>query len=111
MKTGKNDAMLDIQSDCLTDGPPERVIHLTNLLKTYVVHGSVPDFILVCTLLPLVKDNLADIASSDRYRAIARGSLLVKLLALVILLLEGDKLSVDQLQFGFQEGSSTTMCT
>ena len=111
MKAGKNDAIFDIQSDCLTNGPPELTKHLANLLKTFTIHGSVPDFILVCTLLPLVKDNLADITSSDNYRAIASGSMLVKLLDLVILLLEGDKLTVDQLQFGFQAGSSTTMCT
>ena len=35
----------------------------------------------------------------------------MKLLDIVILLLEGEKLTVDQLQFGFQATSSTTMCT
>ena len=29
----------------------------------------------------------------------------------MILLLEGDKLQTDQLQFGFQEGSGTVMCS
>ena len=111
MKAGKNDAIYDIQSDCLTNGPPELMNHLTNILKTFTIHGAIPDFILVCTLLPLVKNNLADLTSSDNYRAIASGSMLVKLLDIVILLLEGDKLTVDQLQFGFQTGSSTTMCT
>ena len=111
MKSGKNDTIVDMQSDCLINGPPSLVLHLCNLLRTFVIHGTVPYFILVCTLLPLVKDNLADIPSSDNYRAIASGSLLVKLLDIVILLLEGHRLSVDQLQFGFQASSSTTMCT
>ena len=61
--------------------------------------------------MPLVKDNLADITSSDNYRAIASGSLILKLLDIVILLLEGDKLECDHLQFGFQAKSSTSMCT
>ena len=74
-------------------------------------YGCVPYFILVCTLLPLVKDNLADITSSENYRAIASGSLILKLLDIVILMLEGDKLSCDQLQFGFQAKSSTSMCS
>ena len=94
MKNGKNDALCDVQSDCLTNGPDALISHLTNLLKTFIVHGSVPYFVLICTLLPLVKDNLADITSSDNYRAIASGSLLLKMLDILILLLEGEKLLV-----------------
>ena len=89
--------------------PDSLVQHLTNLIRVFVLHGFVPNLILICTLLPLVKDNLADITSSDNYRAIASGSLLLKLSDIVILLLEGDKLQTDQLQFGFQEGSGTVM--
>ena len=111
LKNGKSDAMFDMQSDCLTNGPESLILHLANLLKTYVLHGTVPYFVLVCTLLPLVKDNLADITTSENYRAIASGSLLLKLLDIVILLLEGEKLNCDQLQFGFQAGASTLMCS
>ena len=111
MKAGKNDADFDFQSDCFINGPQSLIYHLANLLRTFVIHGSVPYFILVCTLLPIVKDNLADVTSSDNYRAIASGSLLLKLLDVLILLLEGDKMTVDQLQFGFESGASTTMCS
>ena len=93
------------------NGPDALVKHLTNMIRAFVVHGNVPYFILVCTLLPLVKDNLADITSSDNYRAIASGSLILKLLDIIIIMLEGDKLKCDQLQFGFQAGASTSMCT
>ena len=111
MKSSKRDAMFDIQSDCIINGPPELISHLTSLVRTFILHGSVPYFILLCTLLPLVKDNLGDSTSSENYRAIASGSLLLTLLDLVILILEGDKLSCDPLQFGFQSGSGTVMCT
>ena len=111
MKIKKNDAQYDIQSDCIINGPQELICHLTNILKLYVSHGHVPYVILLCTLLPIVKDGLGDITSSDNYRAIASGSLLLKLLDIVILILEGNKLSVSQMQFGFQSGSSTTMCS
>ena len=111
MKTNKRDAMFDIQSDCIINGPPELVHHLTNLLKTFIQHGSVPYFVLLCSLLPLVKDSLGDTTSSENYRAIASGSLLLKLLDLVILLLQGNKLECDPLQFGFQAGTGTVMCT
>ena len=111
MKGNKADSLFEIQSDCMINGPPELVTHLTSLIKAFVIHGTVPYFVLLCTLLPLVKDNLGDITSSDNYRAIASGSLLLKLLDIVVLLLEGDKLNCDQLQFGFQPKSGTVMCS
>ena len=46
-----------------------------------------------------------------RLETIALGSLLLKLLDVVILLLEGDKLGCDQLQFGFQPKSGTVLCS
>ena len=111
MKGNKNDALFMFQSDCLINGPPELVTNLTYLLRSFVSHGFVPHFILLCTLIPLVKDNLGDSTSSDNYRAIASGSLLLKLLDLVILILEGSKLKCDSLQFGFQPESGTIICT
>ena len=111
MKANKSDAIFDFQSDCLIDGPPELVTHLTNLIRIFISHGEVPDVILVRTLLPLVKDNLGDITQSDNYRAIASGCQVLKLLDIVILILEGEKLKCDQLQFGFQPKASTTMCS
>ena len=68
MKSKKSDALFEFQSDCLINGPPELIQHLTHLLRAFVTHGTVPYFILVCTLIPLVKDNLGDITSSENYR-------------------------------------------
>ena len=86
-------------------------IRPTLMLKMFVRHGMVTYFILVCTLLPLVKNNLADITTSENCRAMASDSLILKLLDIEILLLEGDKLDCDELQFGFQANSRTSMCT
>ena len=61
-------------TDCLINGPPELLQHLVHMVKTFIMHGEVPYFILVCTLLPLVKDNLGEITQSDNYRAIAASS-------------------------------------
>ena len=58
-----------------------------------------------------MKDNLGDLTSSDNYRAIAKSSLVLKLFDWIVLLTQGDKLSSDQLQFGYQKMSSTVMCT
>ena len=111
MKSKKADALFNIQSDFIINGPPALIMHLTNLVKSFVIHGTVPAFLLLCTLLPLVKDNLGDSTSSQNYRAIASGSLLLKLIDIVILLLEGEKLACDELQFGFQPDSGTVMCS
>ena len=61
--------------------------------------------------MPIVKDNLDDIATSDNYRAIAIGSLILKWFDWLILILNSDKLTTDELQFGFQKLASTTMCS
>ena len=111
MKPKKSDAVFDTVSDFYINGPVELASHLTSLIKLFLIHGCVPHFILMCTLVPLVKDNLGDITSSDNYRAIAGGCLLLKLLDTIILLLEGDKLECDELQFGYQGKTSTSMCT
>ena len=111
MKANKHDAVFDIASDCIINGPPELITHLIRLLKLYISHGSIPYSLLLCTLIPLVKDNLGDITVSGNYRAIAGGCLVLKLLDIVVLQLEGDKLDFDQMQFAYQAKASTTMCS
>ena len=111
MKPKKNDAIFDICSDMYLNCPKELITHLTHLLKLYFSHGFVPDTLLLCTLYPLLKDNLGDITASSNYRAIAGGCLLLKLIDLVVLVLEGDKLSYDTMQFAYQVKSSTTICS
>ena len=68
-------------------------------------------FLLLATLVPLVKDKLATLNDSKNYRSIAMSSLILKLLDWIILLLFGVSLGVDELQFAYQPGSSTSMCT
>ena len=51
--------------------------------------------------IPLVKDNLGDMTSSDNYRAIAGSCLLLKLLDQVMISMESDKLSFSELQFAY----------
>jgi hypothetical protein len=58
-----------------------------------------------------VKDPNGDISSSKNYRGIAISSLILKVLDNCILLLFGQILSNDALQFGFQKGCSTVQCT
>ena len=111
LKSNKRDSLHDILSDCYINGPDELATHLKNLIKTYLTHGIVPDVLLTCSLFPLIKNKLGDITSSDNYRAIAGGSLLLKIIDIVILLLEGEKLHFSELQFAYQASTSTTVCS
>ena len=111
LKAGKSDALFDFSSDCLINGPPQLITHLTQMLKVFLIHGFVPNYLLLCTLIPLVKDSLGDMQSSSNYCAIAISSLILKLMDWVILLLEGQKMTVDKLQFGYQMNISTSMCS
>ena len=66
---------------------------------------------MLSTIIPLVKDKLGDIYSSSNYHSIAISSLILKIFDWVILLLHNDHLESDELQFGSQENTSTSMCT
>ena len=55
---------------------------------------------------PLVKDKLGDVTTTENHRC-----LILKLINLIILQLEGEKLGFDEMQFAYQAKVSTTMCT
>ena len=61
--------------------------------------------------MPLFKGGLKNPAVFDSYRAIAGASQLLKLFEYVILIVWGDDLETDSMQFGFKKGVSTTQCT
>ena len=111
LKLGKSDSQFMFGSDALIHGSEILSDKLAFIFRTFLVHGFVPLFLLVCTLVPIVKDRLGDKSSSDNYRAIAISSLLLKIFDWIILMLHGNSLDTSDLQFGFQTGSSTLMCT
>ena len=111
LKSDKRDSIFNVTSDMYKSSPDEFYKHMTNILKGSLVHGKLPDVVLLCSLMPLVKDNLGGITKSKNYRAIAGGCLILKVLDLVILQLEGDKLSTDALQFAYKQNSGTAACT
>ena len=85
--------------------------HLALVFKMFLVHGHVSSMIMVSTIIPLIKDKLGDANASNNYRSIALSSLVLKIFDWVVLLLFDKNLSTDELQFGYQEKTSTTMCT
>ena len=55
----------------------ECILQVTTLFKWFLATGKIPAFLLLCTLVFIVKDNFDDIATSDNYREIAIGSLIL----------------------------------
>ena len=111
LNSNKSDPTYSFSSDCIKNGPDLLYEHLSVALQAFLVHGHVTLFLLIATLVPIIKDKLGSVSSSKNYRSIAMSSLVLKLFDWVILLLFGVSLGVDQLQFAYQPGASTTMCT
>ena len=111
MKSGKNDVDHNWRSDALKHGQHLLAPHLSCIIKMYLTHGHVTEVFLKCALVPIVKDNRGSLNSSSNYRAIAISSLLMKLIDYVILEIEPAAFTASSYQYGFQAGSSTTLCT
>ena len=107
MKKQKLDISQGFSSESLINAP-EILFHVLSLIfKDWLVHGTVSKFILSCAFIPLLKGNLKDPTASDSYRAIAASSLILKVFEKCILLIWGDALESDSLQFGFKKNCGT----
>ena len=111
MKPNKSDVSASYTSNAILNAPDIFFDHLALVYRSWLLHGTVTMSLLSCAFLPLFKGGLKDPNKTDSYRAIAGSSLLLKLFDNVILLLWGDLLGTDSLQFGFKSGTSTTECT
>ena len=74
-------------------------------------HGYTPSNMLKSTMIPIPKGKWANLGNSCNFRAITLSSIIGKISELVILKREINHLCTSDLQFGFKEGLSTTMCT
>ena len=111
LKKNKTDPILKSTSHSLANGPAILFEHFATVFRSLVTHGHVTELLLLSTLVPIIKDKMGNLCSSDNYRSIAISSLILKIFDWVIILLYGDKLYFDDLQFGYQQHCSTNMCT
>ena len=110
LKLGKKEEN-GLYSNHFKYGSERLFILLTLLFNSILSHGIAPDELLIGTMIPLIKDGRLSKQCSDNYRALTIGTGLSKLLETVILNKQTDALKTSDLQFGFKEKSSTTMCT
>ena len=108
LKPGKSDVSGGFSSDALLHAPDTLFELLAAVFRDWVVHGTITSTLLACAFLPLLKSTLKDPAETSSYRAIAGSSLILKLFEKTIILIWGDILSSDTLQFGYKAGTSTS---
>ena len=111
INVNKSDVNYGFKSNAILNAVDILTKYITLLLQSFLIHGYVPKELIMCSLKPIVKDNMGDKLSSDNYRAIGSSSLLLKVLDWVIFILYESNLKPSELQFGFQKNNSTSMCT
>ena len=111
LRPGKTDPVYSFSSDCFKVESDKLAELLSTIIQCYLIHGHVTRFLLLATLVPIIKDKLGSINSSKNYRSIAISSIILKLLDWIITLLFGSSLQLHDLQFAYQPGISGNMCT
>ena len=111
IKKGKSDGVYDFMSDNFVYGTDVLFDHLSKLMSLCISHGYVPSCLLLSTIIPIPKDRLGDLTSSNNYRGIALCVLCLKIFDYVILHRHPNSLSSSHHQFAYKRNSSTTQCT
>ena len=102
MKAHKMDVSGGFSLEALIHAPDMLFSLLSLVFQDWLTHGTVTKSVLACAFIPLVKGS-KNPAFTDSYRAIAGSSLFLKLFERCVLLIWGDQLQSDSLQFGFKK--------
>ena len=76
-----------------------------------MIHGYISVIVLLCAIYSHIKDRNGKLNDSGYYRGIGIGSLILKIVDWIVLIINEKELVSDPNQFGFQEGASTSMCS
>ena len=85
IKPRKTDPVFTFNSDCIKRAPLILFQHLANIIRCFLIHGHASPTLLLATIVPLLKDKLGDIESSDNYRSIALSSIVLKIFDWVVI--------------------------
>ena len=112
LKPGKGDGDRGFKSDQLIHYSTQRFhVIIALLFNNMLVHGYTPEDLKKSSIISIPKDNTASLTSSDNYRGISLFNSICKLFDGVILLLYGNELQSSDMQIGFKQGPSTTLCS
>ena len=111
LKNGKSDGQSGLFSDHFINGTAKLNIYLTFLFNVMLVHGFVPDSMLLGTLIPIPKNKRKSLNDSNNYRGITLSSIIGKMFDNILLRNNFEIFRTNDLQFGFKPDHSTTQCT
>ena len=103
MSKRKSDPVFSFSLDCFKK--------LSIILQGFLIHGHLTSILLLATLVPIIKDKLGSMNISKNYRSITISSIILKIIDWVFIILFGVKFGLNDFQFAYQAGCSTTMCT
>ena len=101
LNNNKTDPVLSFTSDFLKNSPDILFSYLSIIIKSFIIHAHTSHVLLLATLVPLLKDKMGDICSSKNFRSIAIISPILKIIDRVIILLFGECLKLDDIQFSW----------
>ena len=85
--------------------------HISSMIKSFLIHSHIPQFLLLSTLVPIFKDKLGIINMSKNYRSDCLTSLILKQIDWITISLFGENIGFHDLQFAYQSRVSSNMCT
>ena len=110
MKAGKKEEC-GLYTDHFKHAPHRLFVLLTCLFNSMLTHGIVPEEMLIGTMTPIIKDGRESHKNSSNYRTLTIGTCLSKVFDLLVIKDQRKVFDTSEMQFGFKNGSSTTMCT
>ena len=63
IKPNKSDPVCDFSSDCLKNAPDSLFLHLSNIIRSFLIHSHVSLLLLLAIPFPIIKDKLGNICS------------------------------------------------
>jgi hypothetical protein len=111
LKPGKSDSVFIFTSDCIKVDSEHLAVLLAAIFKSFLVHGHVSRFLLLATLVPIIKDKLGSISTSKNYRRIAISSVILNVIDWIIIILFGSTFGLNDLQLPTSQASPATCAT
>ena len=107
LKCNKSDGVSGIYSDHFVHGTPSLFDLITKYCNAVLLHGYCPADMLQGSYIPIPKNKRCNSNCSDNFRAICLQSILCKLIDIVIIQKQSDKLVTSDLQFSYKSKLST----
>ena len=79
LKKNKTDPVLGMTSDCLLNAPYLFFEYLSIIFRSWLFHGHVTELLLLSTLVPIIKDKMGNLCSSENHRSIVISNHILKI--------------------------------